>query len=586
VTVSSLLERAAGVVAAAALTMPITATMSFAALAETPTLHELSKVSAAGNYLAARHANTERDAGSAATYYRAALKSDPRNGELLDRAFISLLTDGDIDEAVKLADRIIQQDRGNRMARLTLGVRAIKQKQYQAARQQFAQSVRGPIADLTATLLTAWTLYGSNEARTAVETIDKLAGPDWYALFKDLHAGLILDLSGSKRDAGKRFEKAHKLDANMIRTVQAYGSWASRSSGKDEALKIFQAFDKVLPNHPLVTEALDDLKKGEKLDPLVETPQAGAAEVLYGLGASLGQQGGEDLALVYLQLSIYLDDEQPLALLSLANLYETLKKPQLAIKVYQRVPEDSALRPNADIQLAADLDGLDRTDEAKKKLEKIIAERPKDLDPILALGNVLRGRKEFKECADVYGKGIATIPTPDKANWAIYYFRGVCYERSKQWDLSEADLKKALDLYPDQPQVLNYLGYSWVDQGLNLDEGMRMIRKAVDQRPDDGYIVDSLGWAYYRIANYAEAVKNLERAVELKPEDPTINDHLGDAYWRVGRTLEATFQWSHARDLKPEDGDLKKIEEKLKTGLLDDPAPAAEVAKKKTGNGG
>lgn len=579
-TVFRLLGRAAGVVAAAALTMPI------AASAQAPALNELAKVSAAGNYLAARHANTERDAGSAAAYYRAALKADPRNGELLDHAFISLLTDGDIDEAVKLADRIVQQDRGNRMARLALGVRAIKQKQYQVARQHFAQSVRGPIADLTATLLTAWTLYGSNEGRTAVDTIDKLSGPDWYSLFKDLHAGMILDLTGAKRDAGKRFEKAYKLDANMIRTVQAYGSWASRNAGKDEALKIFQGFDKTLPNHPLVTEALGDIKSGGKLDPLVETPQSGAAEVLYGLGASLGQQGGEDLALVYLQLSIYLDAEQPLALLSLANLYETLKKPQLAIKIYQRVPEDSPLRVNADIQLANDLDGLDRTDEAKKKLEKIIAERPKDLEPILALGNVLRGRKEFKECADAYGKGIGTIAKPDKANWVIYYFRGVCYERSKQWDLSEADLKKALELYPDQPQVLNYLGYSWVDQGVNLDEGMRMIRKAVDQRPDDGYIVDSLGWAYYRIANYDEAVKNLERAVELKPEDPTINDHLGDAYWRVGRALEATFQWSHARDLKPEDGDLKKIEEKLKTGLLDDPAPAADAQKKKARNGG
>jgi tetratricopeptide (TPR) repeat protein len=578
------------VLAAAALTIPIAAAAQGqtqqASNQQVPSQHELAKISAAGSYLAARHANTERDAAAAAAYYRAALKADPRNSELLDRAFISLLTDGDIEEAVKLADRITQQDRGNRMARLALGVRAIKQKQYQAARQHFAQSVRGPIADLTATLLTAWTLHGSNESRAAVDTIDKLTGPDWYALFKDLHAGLIFDLAGNKREAGKRLEKAYKLDANMIRTVQAYGSWASRNAGKDEALKIFQAFDKVLPNHPLVTEAIEDVKNGEKLDPLVENAQAGAAEVLYGLGASLGQQGGEDLALVYLQLSIYLDDQQPLALLSLANLYENLKKPQLAIKIYQRVPEDSALRVTAEIQHAADLDSLDRADEAKKRLEKIITERPKDLEPILALGNVLRGRKEFKECADVYGKGIATLPKPDKGNWVIYYFRGVCYERSHQWSLSEVDLKKALELFPDQPQVLNYLGYSWIDQGVNLDEGMKMIRKAVDQRPDDGYIVDSLGWAYYRIANYDEAVKNLERAVELKPEDPTINDHLGDAYWRVGRTLEATFQWSHARDLKPEPEDLKKIEEKLKSGLLDDPAPAADAARKKPGSGG
>ena len=181
----------------------------------------------------------------------------------------------------------------------------------------------------------------------------------------------------------------------------------------------------------------------------------------------------------------------------------------------------------------------------------------------------------------------ALPPNNDKANSVYYYYRGICEERSKQWPKAEADLRKALELQPEQPHVLNYLGYSWIDQGLNLDEGMRMIRRAVEQRSDDGYIVDSLGWAYYRVGNYEDAVKNLERAVELKPEDPTINDHLGDAYWRVGRTLEARFQWAHARDLKPEPDDLAKIEQKIKVGLTDDaPAPSAEAEKKKPEGGG
>ena len=146
------------------------------------------------------------------------------------------------------------------------------------------------------------------------------------------------------------------------------------------------------------------------------------------------------------------------------------------------------------------------------------------------------------------------MPQPEKSNWVMFYFRGICYERSHQWPKAEADMKKALELFPDQPLVLNYLGYSWVDQGVHLDEGMDMIRRAVEQRPDDGYIVDSLGWAYFRTGNYDEAVKNLERAVLLKPDDPTINDHLGDAYWRVGRTLEAHFQWSHAEGLQARAG--------------------------------
>jgi len=169
----------------------------------------------------------------------------------------------------------------------------------------------------------------------------------------------------------------------------------------------------------------------------------------------------------------------------------------------------------------------------------------------------------------------------------VYYFSGICNERSKQWPKAEADFKTALALFPDQPLVLNYLGYSWVDQGVNIDEGTRMIRRAVEQRADDGYIVDSLGWAYYRVGNYDEAVKHLEQAVELKPEDPTINDHLGDAYWKVGRVLEARFQWAHARDLKPEDAqDLAKIEEKLKVGLSEEPSSSAAADKVKKPGGG
>ena len=183
----------------------------------TPTQQELARVSSAGNYLAARHASTERDSAASSAYYRAALRADSKNPVLLERAFLSVLVDGEIDEAVKLAERIVQNDKTQRVARLVLGVRALKQKQYQAARQHIAQSVRGPIADLTATLITAWTLQGTNDTKTAIDNIDKLTGPEWYAIFKDLHAGLIYDIAGNKKEAGKRLERVYKLDANALR---------------------------------------------------------------------------------------------------------------------------------------------------------------------------------------------------------------------------------------------------------------------------------------------------------------------------------------------------------------------------------
>ncbi len=551
--------------------------------AQAPSRQDTSRTSSSGNYLAARHAGAQRDAAAASTYYRAALRADPKNPELLERAFIASLTEGSIDEAVRLAERILQINKNDRTARLVVGIRAIKQKQWQNARLNIAQSVRGPVTDLTAALLIAWTQMGSNDSKTAIDVIDRLQGADWYATFKDLHAGLILDLANKKKEAGRRLEKVQKSDATALRIVEAYGSFLSRQGAKDEALAVFDGFEKALPNHPLIVDDVKKVQAGEKLPPLVQNAQAGAAEVLYGIGSALGRRGGEDLGLAYLQLALYLEPNHPLALLSLADLYEAMKKPQLAIDAYRRVPADSPLHRNAEIQLATNLDSLEKTDEAKEHLKKLIEENAKDIEAIMALGNIERSRKSYAECADTYTKAIDQIKNPQRANWLVFYFRGICHERAKNWPAAEADLKKALELYPDQAHVLNYLGYSWVDQGVHLDEGMRMIRRAVEQRPDDGYIVDSLGWAYYRIGNLEEATKHLERAVELKPEDPTINDHLGDVYWKTGRQLEAQFQWQHAAALKPEPDELKKIEDKLKNGMADDNATTAEQNTKRNG---
>ncbi len=542
------------------------------------------RVSVSGSYLAARHAGVSRDAAAASIYYRVALRGDPRNPELLGRAFMAVLQSGEIDESVRLADRLLQVDKSDRVARLVLGVRAIKQKQYAVARQQLAQSVRGPITDLAAALLSAWTYAGPTESKAAVDTIDKLAGPESYNLLKDLHAGLILDQSGQRREALKRLERAYKADPTVLRVAQAYGSQLSRAGNRDEALKVFKALDEALPRHPLVMDAIKEIEAGRRVAPLVDTVQAGAAEALYTIGAALGRRG-EEVGLVYLQLALYLAPNHALAITSLADIYEGMRKPELAIKTYERVSSTSPLSHNARIQRALNLDQIERSDEAIADLERIVESNASDREAVMALGNILRARKKFAECGNVYTKAVDGIGKAQKTDWVVYYFRGICFERSKQWPKAEIDMKVALELSPDQPLVLNYLGYSWVDQGVNLEEGMRMIRRAVEQRADDGYIVDSLGWAYYRMGDFENAVKYLEQAVELKPEDPTINDHLGDAYWRIGRKLEAGFQWAHARDLKPEPEDLEKILEKLKAGLPDEQpsASSADTAPKPGG---
>src|SRR5437667_11588159 len=246
--------------------------------AQFPSNRDLKSLTMSGSYLAARHASVERDANSAAAFYRSALRTDPKNNELLDRAFISSVADGDIDEAVKLADRILTVDKSNRVARLVVGVQDLKLKKYAAAQLNINQSIRGPITDLVATLLSGWATYGAGDAKTAVANIDKLTGPEWYPIFKDLHAGMILELANRDKEAGARFERAYKLDDSMLRVADSYARWMTRNKSDQAALGIYEAFDKKLQRHPLVLEGLRDTKANKKLPPLVDSAQAGAAE--------------------------------------------------------------------------------------------------------------------------------------------------------------------------------------------------------------------------------------------------------------------------------------------------------------------
>jgi Flp pilus assembly protein TadD len=340
----------------------------------------------------------------------------------------------------------------------------------------------------------------------------------------------------------------------------------------------------VLPHHPIVEGALADLAAGKPLDPIVHNAKEGAAEVLYGLGGAGSRQGDELAALIYLRLALYLRPDHALAAVTVADLYEQLKQSQSAIDAYQMVPDGSPMRASANIQAGLSLDALGRSGDAVKRLQEIVAANPKDIDALSALGSLQRSAKDFASAAHTYDKAIALLAKPDRSNWTLFYFRAICFERTKQWPKAEADFKKALELFPDQPLVLNYLGYSWVDQGVNLDEAFKMLRRAVDLRPTDGYVVDSLGWANFKLGHYDEATRELEKAIELKPADPVVNDHLGDAYWRMGRKLDAHFQWNHARDMGPEPEDLPAILKKIDSGLPDEEKPAsAETEPKKDG---
>jgi tetratricopeptide (TPR) repeat protein len=527
-----------------------------------------------GNYLSALIASADRDTPAAELYYRETLRADPRNPDLLERAFAAALSNGDELTASSLGERLLTRDPNNNLARLSVAVRDIEQGQFASARAHLASGDALRARDVTTAILIAWCYAGQSDLHRALDTLDRIREPSLVP-FRDYHAGLIAGLLGNSAEAQRRLKSAYDGDKNSLRFADAYARALAAQGDLNGATKVYQDFSALVPRHPLVQRAISDLKANQVLDPLVRNAKEGVAEALYGLGSAGSRRGDELPALVYLRLSLYLRPSSDLTAVTLASLFEQLSQKDQVIAAYELVPSSSPLKMSADIQIALELDAMGKADEARRRLTEIVAARPHDVEALSALAELQRSAKKYTEAAATYDQAIAAVGIPQRDNWTLFYFRGICYERSKQWPKAEADFKKALELYPDQPMVLNYLGYSWVDQGLNLEEAFKMLRKAVELRPGDGYIVDSLGWAHYRLGQYPEAADTLERAIDLKPADPILNDHLGDAYWRVNRRIEAKFQWNHARDMGADPEDLPTILKKIDGGL---PEPAANIA--------
>ncbi|MCV3243817.1 tetratricopeptide repeat protein [Mesorhizobium sp. ZC-5] len=545
-----------------------------------------------GAFLAARVAEVDNDLNGAIAYYKRALSFDPGNQQLQQSLMLGLISEGRFDEALPYADKLKEVPDVERFSRLALAVDSFKKKDYTKAEYWLKLSLESDLDKLITGLMTAWAQAGSGDAKDALAYLDKMNGPEWYKVFVGYHRALIAEGAGMKDEAGKAY--AATLDdvaagsgapETWLRTAEAYAGFLAREGKKDEALKVLDKSDEFSVGRPAVAELRADIDKGVPIPPLVQGPNEGATEIFLNLGTALNRGGGEAFVRLYLQYALALQPKSDIVLMQLASVAEQQDRPEEAIKLYGKISQGSSLKRVAELQRGLNLADLKRHDEAITQLKTLLEAAPDDMRGYLALGGVYASKEDYKSAAELYDKAVARLPNPTVENWSIFYQRGIAYERLKQWPKAEPNFRKALELFPDQPQVMNYLGYSWVDMNMNLDEGLKMIQKAVDLRPSDGYIVDSLGWAHYRLGKYEDAVRELERAVSLKPDDPVLNDHLGDAYWRAGRKLEATFQWTHARDMKPEPDVLASVQKKLAEGLppvdpkaaLDAPVVAPEV---------
>jgi tetratricopeptide (TPR) repeat protein len=521
-----------------------------------------------GNYLAGRQAQREGDLGSAADFYGAALKQKPETPGLLRQAFIVNLIEGRMDIAVKLAKEYLKEDPDQTIAQLTIAVDHMKHKRFKEAQALLDKLPDQGLSIFTKPLLAAWSQYGQGKAEDALKALKPLEDQKGIENLVEIHEALILQLTGKTEEAGKLLTGVvERQSPPSSRVVHLLGALLERAGDTDRATAVYRLYMNEHPVSRLMDPALKRIESGKKPPLAIKDARDGAAEALYDIGSSLRSQNAHETAVALIRMSLYMKPDFPVARFILADILQSEDRLEEALKEYDAVAVKSAYGWSAQLQSAALLGDLGKQKEAVKRLDKLAKMRPDLPDPHLHMGDVYRRMEKYPEAAKAYSAAIDLVKETQPHHWSLYYARGIALERAKRWKESEKDLLKALDLRPDQPYVLNYLGYTWIDQGQQLDRATDMIKKAVSLAPNDGFIADSLGWAYYRLDKFDKAVVELERAVELRPQDPVINDHLGDAYWKVGRKLEARFQWKRSLSLNPEKDLIPKIESKLEKGL-------------------
>ncbi len=529
--------------------------------------------SGAGGYLAGRHARLENDSGAALRYFQRALDDDPSNPELLGRALMAALAERDMILGTELAERLMLVDPESPIGLLMLSVASALAGDWPTAVEIIERSPEAGLNRYMVPLVTAWSLVATGDQNGALQALEPLAGNSVFASTHDFHAGLMAELFGRMQSAESGYAGAlSALRGGSLRVVIAAGGFYHRNGRLDEARAIYDSFLDLNPDTTFLDPAYRRLDNGEPPAILVRDANDGIAEALYGAAISLYQENALEPALVYNQLALSLRPDFDVGLMLLGDTLNAMGRVDGAVEAYRSVPDDSPLKWAVRLRTANGLAELDDIEAAAEQLKIMARERPERADPLIALADMMRMGERYDEAIDAYDQAFARIPTLENRHWPLLYARGMSLERAKQWERAESDFLRALELEPDQPLVLNYLGYSWVEMGRNLDHAREMIEKAVEQRPNDGYIVDSLGWVLYRLGEYDDAIRFLERAAELRPNDAIILGHFGDGLWQVGRSAEARFQWRRALSFEPEAKLDEALRRKIDEGLSEDDA--------------
>ena len=541
--------------------------------------------SLSGAYLAGRQAAIRNDFEASSRYYTAALARDPSNVGLMEDAIATQLAMGRIDRALPIAKLVEGQGIRSQAAHMTVIADMLAREAYDEYLSRNVETAGiGPLVD---GLLGAWAMIGAGQVEDGMAEFDRISEERGLRGFALYHKAMALASLGEFEASEAIFTSEAGPLQRTRRGAMARAEVLSQLGRNDDAIASLEAAfgNSSAPDLAAMQAAL---VAGDTL-PFTHVTSArdGAAEVFYSVAVAVRPDADADYTLIYARLARHLRPGQIDALLLVADLLEELEQYALSGAVYKEVPADHPAFHAAELGRVATLRQSGKPDAAIEVLEQL-AKRFGDLSIVHStLGDVLRQQDRFEEATGAYDRAIALTPEGANGTWFLYYARAITLERQDEWPRAEADFRRALELNPGQPQVLNYLGYSMVEKKLNLEEALQMIEEAVAASPESGYIVDSLGWVLYRMGRYNEAVGHMERAVELMPVDPVVNDHLGDVYWAVGREREAQFQWMRALSfVDPDDADAeadpdrmrRKLEVGLDVVLEEEGAPPLRVA--------
>ena len=518
----------------------------------------------AGSYLAARQATMDRSFADVAAYAERALESDPDNPVLMESMISADISMGEFDAAAPMAAALFEVEPSNQISAMASLTRLARDGDYEAliAALDDGQS----ISTVVDGLMKAWAYVGKGDVQTALDLFEeKSALGKGFEFFGAYNKSMALAMVG---DFEAALDTVHETDLPASRpAILARVQILSQLERDDEALALL---DRVFgpAADPEVDALRAALEAGETVPfNVVRSAREGMADVFFAVANALDGGLDDSYTLLYARIAEVLRPDEPAYVLYVAALLERLENYELAIVAFDSIAPDSPSFPMASLGRAEALRALGREEAELEVLNQLAKSHPEITEVHIALGDAMRRKEDYEAAAKAYTAAIDLNQPATRAQWPLYFTRGIAYERMGDWKAAEADLRKALELEPDQPQVLNYLGYSYLEMKTNLDEAMQMIRAAAEARPEDGYITDSLAWGLYRLRQYDEAVEPMEQAVELMPVDPVINDHLGDVYWAVGREREARFQWERALSFDPEEDEADRIRRKLDVGL-------------------